>query len=169
MFSVGHICIGLIWTLFFGHFSTSIIVNELWKYIQKQEDSERPYEYTAIFVGLVERTLYFFAILYGFKEFIGVWLVLKVAGVWRRWEEDKNEKGKSGRVFYNIFLIGSGISLGFAFTGVNLVHLFHNEEYAKTWIAPVALIIGLTIFWGLICVYQKEDLIRKVREKIRRE
>jgi len=153
MYSARDIFIGLFWALGFGHFGTSIIVNKFWKHIQGEGNIERPYAYTAVIVGSVERTLYFFAILLGFGEFVAVWLALKVAGKWARWEKDEKKDGKYGRVFYNIFLVGSGISLGFAFSGVNLVYLL-DEESSIWWLAPIAIIVGLVILYGLICLLQ---------------
>jgi len=118
--------IGLFYSVVFGHVGTWLVVKKLWKPFQKSGKSLRPHPYTPIIVGLIERTLFFFSILFSYEEFIAVWLALKVAGQWKRWEDgftldtDDLEMKNSGRVLYNIFLIGSGLSLGFAVMGAKL-------------------------------------------------
>lgn len=151
------VILGLGWTLGVGQLGTSLIVNKLWNPLEKQDNSIRPYAYTAIFVGLVERALYFFSILLGYEEFVAVWLALKVAGSWKRWEEGVKEKPSMkdiGRVFYNIFLIGSGLSLGFSFMGVNLVLLINQKEFKASIIAVFLFILGCILFYFII---QKEQ------------
>jgi hypothetical protein len=64
-------------------------------------------------VGLIERTLYVGSILWGKPEFIGIWLVLKVAG--RFWKDEKvreaNGNDAAQQAIFQIFLIGSGLSI----------------------------------------------------------
>ncbi len=160
LIEMSKIFLGLAYTLIAGHHWTSKIVNILWKHIQDEEESSRPFAYTAEIVGHIERVLYFFAIYSGFTEFIAVWLALKVAGKWARWEtgttDNDEEKRDIGRVFYNTFLIGSGLSLGYAFVGVNLVYLLLDKEKIISWIAPVALIVGSEILHQIILSNQDE-------------
>lgn len=65
-------------------------------------------------VGVLENVMYPAALLAGAKEFIGLWLLLKVAGQWPRWglapEEDAS-KLDEGRRRYFLFLLGSGIQV----------------------------------------------------------
>lgn len=57
------------------------------------------------FVGALEQFMYTTCLLMGAKEFIAVWLVLKLAGEWRPLERP------TSYAMYNIFLIGNGLSL----------------------------------------------------------
>lgn len=159
IYEILFISLGLIYSLLAGHHWTSKVVNRLWSHLQEKENITRPFAYTAEIVGHIERGLYFFAILLGFEEFIAAWLVLKVAGKWVRWEQgtktNNEEKEDIGRVFYNTFLIGSGLSVGFAFVGVNLVYLLLEKKYEILWISPVALCIGCENLYYLIL--KKQD------------
>ncbi len=62
-------------------------------------------------MGIIERILYTTVFLIGQPDFVGVWLLLKVASQWQRWQEP-NQRG-----VYNVFLIGNGLSLLIAFIG----------------------------------------------------
>lgn len=80
--------------------------------IKKENISGKP---GAIFtqpLGIIERFLYTAAIIMGLPEWIPIWLGLKVAVSWKRWQDEKQ------RGTYNIFLIGSALSLIFGFLGV---------------------------------------------------
>jgi len=154
--------IGFLYSIVIGHCCTSKIVNELWKPLLQQDKDTRPFSYTPRIVGHVERTLYFFAIFSGFEEFIAVWLALKAAGKWVVWEKgtttnNEEKKKDTGRAFYNVFLIGSGLSVGYAFVGVNLVHLLLDEKYWISLIAPAALIIGCWLLYLVILKEQEKD------------
>lgn len=60
-------------------------------------------------VGLLEAVLYPTSLLAGHGAFIGVWLALKTAGSWKRWEKETYE----GRARFQIFLLGNGLSILF--------------------------------------------------------
>jgi len=62
-------------------------------------------------VGLLESILYTASIFYGAWEIVVVWLGLKVAVTWHRWGEDPY------RMQFNVFLIGTLISLFFSILG----------------------------------------------------
>ena len=63
--------------------------------------------------GLVERGLYTAALMAGAYQWIGVWLGIKVIA---RWQNNSPEK-KGFEHGYDVWLIGSGISLLCAFIG----------------------------------------------------
>ena len=64
-------------------------------------------------LGMVDRALFMASLLSEHPQFIGIWLGLKFAGHWRQYKPNKISGW--GRV--NIFLIGNGLSLLFAFIG----------------------------------------------------
>jgi len=80
----------------------------------------------------------------GKPEFIGVWLVLKVAGQWKRWGGEAKVAGKDleGRVFYNIFLIGNGLSLAYAVGGAQMIIYFDCSEWLYLTALPLAILAG---------------------------
>jgi len=63
-------------------------------------------------IGCVERALYVTALLMGLPQFIGLWLIIKTAAQWHKW--------KDNRWVFNLFLIGNGLSIGFAGAGYGL-------------------------------------------------
>lgn len=65
-------------------------------------------------IGIIERILYTIALIMGLPQWIGIWLTLKVAVTWKKWE------GKS-RDQYNIFLIGNALSILFGVIGTWVV------------------------------------------------
>ncbi|MCH8273978.1 MAG: hypothetical protein IH851_04240 [Armatimonadetes bacterium] len=70
-------------------------------------------------MGMVERGLYTTALLSGMPNLIYLWLFLKVVVRWKRWASEEPA--------YNVFLIGSGLSLIFAIFGAMIV----------LWAAPI--------------------------------
>ena len=68
-------------------------------------------------------------------EFVAVWLAMKVAGVL-----------SDSRSAYNIFLIGNGLNLGFAFLGAFVIDaLQKGEVYAV--VLNVAAVLAATILY----------------------
>ena len=61
-------------------------------------------------MGNVERFMYTTVFIIDQPAFVAVWLALKVASQWKRWEGEE-------RATYNVFLIGSGISIIMAYLG----------------------------------------------------
>ncbi len=81
-----------------------------WGYLEKHGISKKQRGILTLPMGLVERLLYTTAFLLNQPGFVAVWLALKVASQWELW------KGKE-RGTYNVFLIGSGLSLIISFVG----------------------------------------------------
>ncbi len=72
--------------------------------------------------GILDRTLYTTALLMGFKEFIPIWLLVKVARGWqvpRRKENGPVPLRDLAR--YNIFFIGNALSVIFGVTGALII------------------------------------------------
>lgn len=133
-----------------GHCMIVWVVDGLWEGIgwnRKQASKIRPEADLPKLVGFVERTLYVAALKMGKPEFVGVWLALKVAGQWKRWSEEvKGESGSiAGRIIYNIFLIGSGLSIAYAVVGAELISALLSQQWAMAMILPVALVAGTVV------------------------
>jgi hypothetical protein len=119
---------GYFFAVIVGHVFIKWLVEYLWRleYGQVPQREQRPSPHLPPLVGFVERTLYVAALQFSQAEFIAVWLALKVAGQWKRWEEGHGEV--SGRVFFNIFLVGSGLSIAFAVAGARLIDSIAQED-----------------------------------------
>ena len=98
-----------------------------------------PYPQHPEAIGLLERTLYTAAWQLGITEFIGIWLVLKVAGGWKGWTEDLPvSSGKlSGRTVFNLFLLGTGVSLAYGVVGALIIQRLNRDSWA------IALLLAL--------------------------
>lgn len=101
-----------------GDLVTSRVVEKLHKlYGPKREPASLP-RYT----GILDRILYTSALLFGFKEFIPVWLVVKAARGWRVTDKegaDEIPKHIIGR--YNIFFIGNALCVIFGVGGALII------------------------------------------------
>jgi len=94
-----------------GAFVLWLLIDKVgWSYLKKQGVGGKPRAILTPVLGIVERGLYTGALLMGAPEWIAVWLALKVAVAWRRWEGEK-------RGSYNLFLIGSALSVMFGVIG----------------------------------------------------
>jgi hypothetical protein len=162
MFWIG-IIVGYAFAVIVGHFAVKLIVDQLWQKIRRKEEPDettRPAAHLPQLIGVTERALYVASIQAGFAEFIGVWLALKVAGKWKRWGEGIEVAGDhvAGRIFYNIFLIGSGFSIGYSAVGALMVEYFIEGRTFDLLIAPVALLAFTCLFWLWIRQYQKKEV-----------
>lgn len=100
-------------------------------------------------LGCIERVLFFAAFLATRWEFVGVWLGLKVASRWSEWKRSgcTYVPGKravpAGRSFFNIFLIGNGLSLGYSFIGALAVQIVTQPGYGVVNIAVTLVAFSL--------------------------
>jgi len=97
-----------------------------------------------VILGLLERALYFASIIVERPDFIGVWLLVKVAGGWSgwssgrrfRWHEEGHvlltERTIPGAQVFNAHLIGTSLSLLFAATGAYGIRWCVNQHQDVT-------------------------------------
>jgi hypothetical protein len=135
-----------------AHFPIAWLVDRLWNSIggQAKHWERRSGWWLPGIVGLVERALYVGSINLGAHEFVGVWLALKVATHWGAWKEGIKEGNRvlSGHSIASIFLIGNGVSIGYAIVGYFLISEVRRSVAAS--IAVVLVILGATVCLGLI-------------------
>lgn len=81
-----------------------------WPYVAKGGVTVKSKRSLTIPLGIFERASYTAAILLGAPTWIGVWLAIKVASQWNRWQGDE-------RATYNVFLMGNLISIFFGIIG----------------------------------------------------
>jgi hypothetical protein len=143
------ISIGYVFAVIIGHIAIQFFVDGMWKSIGwiPNVNSGRPEYHHPRLIGVIERTLYVASLQMGKPEFIGVWLALKVAGQWKRWETSGSIAGNivEGRVFYNIFLIGSGLSVAYAVGGAKMIEYFNASQWTYLAVLPLAILFGTAV------------------------
>lgn len=110
--------LGLFYALLVAHSLIHLTVCILWKITTGHSYDLKSHFDSSMILGYVERTLFVIAIFYSKLELIGAWLILKTAG--RLWHQEKSSLAESREV-YQIFLIGSGLSIAYAFVGAMLI------------------------------------------------
>jgi len=98
-------------------------------------------------VGVVERVLYTTSFVIDKPEFIGAWLVLKVAGSWGGWTV--GYAGVEGRAMYQTFLIGTGISVAYGLVGAAIIKWTGTGLGYRACVAAVCLVVlhALLYWW----------------------
>jgi hypothetical protein len=108
------------------------VTSDMWSdLVQRADDPESSNINFSGKIGFIERTLYVGSILAGKPEFIGIWLVLKVAG--RFWKDEKVLKDDGtevpSRAIFQVFLIGSGLSIIYAVIGAKCIQWCLSENF----------------------------------------
>jgi hypothetical protein len=106
------IIIGYVVSIFGGRLIVGPIVTNLWK--KHIPESYKRYPDLVMYVSFLESFIYTSATLLGVKEFVAVWLGLKLAGQWL------SSKSELDRPLYHLFLIGNGLSLTIS-VGIGLI------------------------------------------------
>jgi len=125
------------------------VLKDMWTdLVQQPQDPKSSNIDYAGKVGFIERSLYIGSILAGKPEFIGVWLVLKVAG--RIWEKEnvhrKDDTPAVSRDIFQVFLIGSALSMMYAVIGAKFIQSCLTENFLfaiffATSLIPTTLIV----------------------------
>ena len=143
-----------------GCWCIGTVVDGLWRAEagNPSDTKVRPAGYLSALVGFVERALFVATLQMGRGEFIGVWLALKVAGQWKRWGEGEtiDNRKVDGRIFYNIFLIGSGLSIAYAFVGAQLIRLILAKDWWYAIGLPVGLLLATLLLHNQANAYQRQ-------------
>lgn len=114
--------IGIFFSVIIGNIIVRCTIKELWHALGDDDVSSPDWRIVAQTQGFIERLLYTLAWHFGHPSFIAAWLVLKVASKWKRYEEEPG---------YNVFLVGSGISILYAIVGALVI----NWIKAMSWLA----------------------------------
>jgi hypothetical protein len=72
-----------------------------------------------IIIGFLESLLYPLVFVIGKLELIALWIGIKTAGGWGRWTEKRR-----GRIYFQIFLVGSLLSILFGLMAYILIKIF---------------------------------------------
>ena len=131
------------------------LVETLWDCIAPHSSNSpqnRPHLWQGDALARIEGVLYVALLQLGLGNLIGVWLVLKVAGQWKRWMDDGDEQTQrpDGRSVFNIFLIGNALSVLYSFVGFKLIGWIEADRIIQVcWVC--LSVIALTLaFWAWI-------------------
>jgi hypothetical protein len=136
--------VGFTFSILVGHLAIRYAARRMWIAVDLNPDAppKRPSPWQPQAQGLVERTLYTAAILTGNGGFIAVWLAVKTAAQWKSWGEDQDgstrKRTVTGREVYVNFILGAGLSIGFAAVGAYATRLLDANK-----ITPASVLMGL--------------------------
>lgn len=154
------VALGYAFAVIIGHFLIGWVVDTMWRETgwDGTKYRDRPAFYQARLVGLIERILYVGSLQIGKPEFIGVWLAVKVAGQWKQWGEGSEVAGRQiqGRVFYNIFLMGSGLSIVYAATGAKIIEWAKEQKWTALVALPVLIVLLTLVLKWVVDFYQRK-------------
>jgi hypothetical protein len=131
------------------------LVETLWDCIVPQSSSSpqnRPQFWQGDALARIEGVLYVAFLQLGLGYLIGVWLILKVVGQWKRWTDDGDEKTQrpDGRSVFNIFLIGNALSVLYSFVGFKLIGWIQAERVLQVCWVSLSVIALTLAFWAWI-------------------
>ena len=131
------------------------LVETLWDCIVPQSATNpknRPQMWQGDALARIEGVLYVALLQLGLGSLIGVWLILKVGGHWKRWIDDGDEQTQrpDGRSVFNIFLIGNALSVLYAFVGFKLIDWVTERNIERVIWVPLAVIALTLAFWAWI-------------------
>ena len=139
-----------------GHFAIFYLSNALWANLTTPTVSMeqlRPSRLHPAIVGFIERTLYVAAIQMSAREFISVWLAIKVAGQWNRWAEGYKSGGETivtGREFFNVFLIGNGLSIAYALVGALIIRWLQEGRFDLATLVVLVLLLATAAIFVIV-------------------
>ena len=144
--------VGYLFAAFVGCWGTSLIVNEMWRCVgwEGPEHIElRPitWKWQPVLVGILERVLYIASLQFGYGEFIGVWLLVKIAARWSKWDKPVGSLNRQRRLegyhIYQIFLIGNALSISFAAIGFLQINLVSEGKIVELVAASILPVLGV--------------------------
>lgn len=141
--------IGYFFAVCVGTFSIDLIRRPAMKYLEetqetyKSENRDKLLFLLGDVIGVVERIVYVSAFIADQAAFVAVWLGVKIALSFKRYEERF-----SGREMYNVFTLGALLSLGYAFIGWKLTEWCANP--CHTYRALVFVILLPVSCFGLL-------------------
>ena len=118
---------GFVFSTIGGHLLISPLMRRLWKACEEElRDVYKVQSKHGLhprMLGMLERAMYTSAWLLGLPQFITIWLGIKTVGQWG------TAVGGSGRLVFNLFLIGNAFSIAFgAMGGLTIKWMLSGRE-----------------------------------------
>jgi hypothetical protein len=132
---------GYLYSIWIGHWLVLSFSRKAWIALDEMPKGKKdmPYRWTSSLSGIIDRVIYTSSLLFSAKEFIAVWLAIKVAVQWKRWEDSK-DLGKA-RASFHIFVIGTGLSLSYGVVGALIAEWLKNTDYVLAISVPSLLVL----------------------------
>lgn len=141
--------IGYSFSLFLGGWLISIFSHKSWVAIEGLAELNRlPFPSGSYFVGILERLIYTSSIVFGVKEFIAVWLAVKIASQWKAYEGSGSDRSSlhKARALFNVYLLGTGLSVLYGALGAQLISWLNMHEYILPLISSLTLVAVNLLF-----------------------
>ena len=122
-------------------------------------------------IGAIEAVLFAGSVTLKHPEFIAIWLGLKVAGSWQGWAKDQKVKLRiktadaeivvrefsvPGRTVFNVFLIGTALSLIGGCTGGQTITWLLRHDFVTTVVVWYVLAVGTSLLLAFAQYYQNK-------------
>ncbi len=138
------------------------LVDTLWECIAPGgsiDPQVRPHPWQAQALTFLEGFLYVAFLQLSLGYLIGLWLLLKVGGQWKRWLEEADPKisKPSGQTIFNIFLIGNGFTIIYAVVGFKLIGWIAAGRIRAMWV-PIIVVLATVVFWNWLQQFRKAPL-----------
>jgi len=140
------------------------LVETLWDCIAPSSSTNpqiRPHPWQGDTLARIEGVLYVAFLQLGLGQLIGVWLLLKVGGQWKRWMDDGDEKTQrpDGRAVFNIFLIGNALSVLYSFVGFKIIGWVNGGQVIQViWVSLTVIALTL-VLWAWIPGQRKSRFV----------
>jgi hypothetical protein len=140
--------LGYIFSVVVGYWFTKEYNSRVWEFLPllKSDKTKKKDDDLQLWasqqVGMVERFLYTSSILFAGSGLIAVWVGIKALSQWKRWEG----KTHAERVTFNLYLVGSGLSLLYGILGAQIAIWLNGSEYLLVFLSVVGLVVLNVIF-----------------------
>ena len=128
--------VGYTISLFVAHFFIRWTTDPLWYSIN--EERKKEWLLASLNQGFIERMLYTLSWQFDQPAFIGIWLALKAASQWKKWSETPS---------YNIFLVGTGLSVIYSVIGANVISWIQQSCSEAVTVPIVIILLNLILIW----------------------
>jgi hypothetical protein len=135
--------LGYIFSVVIGYWFTREYNRKVWEFLslleleKSKKKDDRPQLWAAQQVGIIERFLYTSSILFAGSELIAVWVGIKALSQWKRWDGETH----AGRANFNLYLVGSGLSLLYGILGAQIAIWLNDSEYLLAFLSVVGLVV----------------------------
>lgn len=152
--------IGYSFPLLVGVLLMKNVVERLWECLIPegvQQNAVRPETWQPRVLAVLETVLYMAFMQMGQAWFIGAWMAFKIAGHWKRWGDPGDEPSHKppGHVVFNVFLIGNGFVILYAYVGLKLAGWINAEQWLRSLWAPTLAVVLTVAFYHWLARFRK--------------
>ncbi len=153
-------------SIYIGHLIVFPISDDAY-FITLKEKYEQweigPHRWTSICVGILERIIITTSLIFGVTGVLAIWYGIKIISKVNVWNEEKKDDARNetvkhgrGRALFNIYLIGTALSLIYGAFGAQVFYWLHYHYYLHFLLSAPVLIGAGFICRKKINQYRKE-------------